>query len=209
MVASDEEQIERIRDWWAEHGRTVIAGIALGVVAIAGWYGWQGWQENRVASASAAFGALEQRAAADDNAEVVELAREVATAYDGTSYASLAWLLGAGVAVENNDLETAAAYLERATDSTRQPQLVATAELRLARVLWAEGDHAAALQRLNDAPAGFEGLYAELRGDILLDEGDLAGARSAYETAAASDAANGLLQLKLDSLPVAEAGGAS
>lgn len=206
MVASDEEQIERIRDWWAEHGRTVIAAIALGVIGIAGWYGWQGWQEKRVASASAAFGALEQRAAAGDNADVVELARDVATTYDGTSYESLAWLLGAGVAADNNDLETAAAYLERAGDSTRQPQLVATAELRLARVLWAQDEHEAALDRLDEAPSGFEGLYAELRGDILLDQGELGAARSAYELAAGSDAADGLLQLKLDSLPAADGG---
>ena len=209
MVASDEEQIERIRDWWDENGRAVIAAAVLGVVALAGWFSWQGWQDNRVAAASQAFTMLEQRAAADENAEVVELAREVATTYDGSSYEPLAWLTGAGVAVEQNDLETARAYLERVPESTDRPQLVATAELRLARVLWAQGQHDAALSRLEAAPAGFEGLYAELRGDILLDQGKTELARTAYEEAAGAGAAAGLVQIKLDSLPKRANGGNS
>ncbi|MFI9650989.1 tetratricopeptide repeat protein [Guyparkeria halopsychrophila] len=200
MVASDEEQIERIRDWWSEHGKTVIAGVVLGLAALVGWQGWQGWQDNRVASASAAFAHLEQMAVRGEG-DVVERAREVATSHDGTSYTSLAWLIGAGAAVENNDLETAASYLERARASADRVQLVATVDLRLARVLWAQGEHDAALERLANPPAGFGGLFAELRGDILAERGDLIAAREAYETAVESDAANDLLQMKLDSLP--------
>lgn len=200
MVASDEEQIERIRDWWSENGKTVIAGVVLGIAGLVGWQGWQGWQDNRVASASAAFANLEQMAARGEG-DVVERAREVATSHDGTSYTSLAWLIGAGAAVESNDLETATSYLEKARESAERAQLVATVDLRLARVLWAQGEHDAALERLANPTAGFEGLFAELRGDILAERGDLVAAREAYETAIESDAANGLLQMKLDSLP--------
>ncbi len=200
MVASDEEQIERIRDWWSEHGKTVIAGVVLGIAGLVGWQGWQGWQENQVASASEAFANLEQMAASGDG-DVVERAREVATSHDGTSYTSLAWLIGAGAAVENNDLETAMSYLERARESADRVQLIATVDLRLARVLWAQGEHDAALERLVNPPVGFDGLFAELRGDILAERGDLVAAREAYEAATESDAANGLLQMKLDSLP--------
>ncbi|MFN2381935.1 MAG: YfgM family protein [Guyparkeria sp.] len=200
MVASDEEQIERIRDWWSEHGKTVIAGVVLGIAGLIGWQGWQGWQENRIASASAAFANLEQMAASGED-DVVERARDVATSHDGTSYTVLAWLIGAGAAVENNDLETAVSYLERARASADRAQLLATVDLRLARVLWAQGEHEAAVDRLANPPSGFDGLFAELRGDILADRGDLVAAREAYETAVESDAANGLLQMKLDSLP--------
>lgn len=206
MVASDEEQIERLRDWWSEHGRTVIAGVALGVAGLVGWYGWQGWQENRVASAAVAFAELEQLARAESGSEVAELARTVATTHDGTSYTSLAWLLGAGAAVESNDLETAAAYLERARESADRAQLVATADLRLARVRWAQGEHQAALEMLQDPPAGFAGLFAELRGDVLADRGDLVAARSAYDLARQSAANNQLLEMKLDSLPPIQGG---
>jgi len=200
MVASDEEQIERIRDWWSENGKTVIAGVVLGIAGLVGWQGWQGWQESRVASASAAFANLEQMAASGEG-DVVERAREVATSHDGTNYTPLAWLIGAGSAVENNDLETATSYLQRARESAERIQLVATVDLRLARVLWAQGEQDAALERLANPPAGFDGLFAELRGDILAERGDLVAARDAYETAVESDAANGLLQMKLDSLP--------
>lgn len=203
MVASDEEQIERIRDWWSENGRTVIAGVVLGVAGLVGWQGWQVWQDNRVASAAAAFAHLEQMAASGEG-DVVERAQTVASAHDGTSYTALAWLIGAGAAVENNDLDTAVAYLEQARASADREQLVATVDLRLARVLWAQGKHQAALDRLATPPAGFAGLFAELRGDVLADQGNLVAARQAYEDAAAASAGNGLLQMKLDSLPAAE-----
>ncbi|KTG16788.1 MULTISPECIES: tetratricopeptide repeat protein [unclassified Guyparkeria] len=202
MVASDEEQIERIRDWWSENGRTVIAGVVLGVAGLVGWQGWQVWQDNRVASAAAAFAHLEQMAASGEG-DVVERAQAVASAHDGTSYTALAWLIGAGAAVEKNDLDTAVAYLEQARASADREQLVATVDLRLARVLWAQGKHQAALDRLAEPPAGFAGLFAELRGDVLADQGKLAAARQAYEDAAAASAGNGLLQMKLDSLPAA------
>lgn len=200
MVASDEEQIERIRDWWSEHGRTVIAAVVLGLAGLVGWQGWQVWQDNRVAAAAADFATLEQMAAAGEG-DVVERAQAVATAHDGTRYTVLAWLIGAGAAVDDNDLETAVAYLERARASTDRRQFHAIVDLRLARVLWARGEPEAALDRLADPPAGFEGLFAELRGDILADRGDLVAARAAYETAVESDAADGLLRMKLDSLP--------
>lgn len=199
MVASDEEQIERLRDWWSEHGRTVIAGVMLGVAGLAGWQGWTAWQDNRATSAAAAFAQLEQMATSGEG-NVVERAQAVATAHDGTSYTALAWLLGASAAVEKNDLDTAAAYLEQARASAGTAQLVATVDLRLARVLWAEGKPQEALDRLAEPPAGFEGLFAELRGDVLADRGDLVAARKAYEQAAANSS-NGLLQMKLDSLP--------
>jgi len=202
MVASDEEQIERLRDWWSEHGRTVIAGVVLGLAGLAGWQGWTAWQDNRAASAAAAFAQLEQMSTSGEG-DVVERAQAVATAHDGTSYTALAWLIGASAAVEKNDLDTAVAYLEQARASAETTQLVATVDLRLARVLWAQGKHQDALDRLAKPPAGFEGLFAELRGDVLADRGDLVAARKAYEQAAANSGSNGLLQMKLDSLPAA------
>lgn len=202
MVASDEEQIERIRDWWSDNGRTVIAGVVLGVAGLVGWQGWQAWQDNRAASAAAAFAQLEQMAASGEG-NVVEQAQSVASAHDGTSYTALAWLIGAGAAVENNDLDTAVAYLEQARASADRKQFVAVADLRLARVLWAQGKHQEALDRLAEPPAGFNGLFAELRGDVLADQGELVAAREAYEQAAAESGGNGLLQMKLDSLPAA------
>lgn len=205
MVASDEEQIDRLRDWWSENGRTVIAGLVLGVAALLGWQGWQAWQDSRIASASAAFAQLEQMAARGQG-DVVERAEIVATAHRGTSYAALAWLMGAGAAVENNDLATAVTYLGQARESAGREALIATIDLRLARVLWAQGKHQEALDRLTVPPAGFEGLFAELRGDVLADQGDWVAARQAYEQAVATDSGNGLLRMKLDSLPAAKSG---
>lgn len=114
--------------------------------------------------------------------------------------------MGAGAAVENNDLATAVTYLGQARESAGREALIATIDLRLARVLWAQGKHQEALDRLTVPPAGFEGLFAELRGDVLADQGDWVAARQAYEQAVATDSGNGLLRMKLDSLPAAKSG---
>jgi predicted negative regulator of RcsB-dependent stress response len=200
MVASDEEQIERIRDWWSEHGRTVIAGAVLGVAGLVGWQGWASWQSNQTAAAAVAFAELEQMVATGSE-DVVERARTVATEHDAGSYAVLAWLIGAGAAVEGGDLETAETYLLQAREQAAgEAQLLASVDLRLARVRWARGEHEAALAGLDAAPAGFEALFAELRGDIHADQGDLAAARTAYDEAAELGG-NALLEMKRDALP--------
>ena len=37
---TEEQQVEALKDWWAENGRAVIAGVVLGVVVIGGLGLW-------------------------------------------------------------------------------------------------------------------------------------------------------------------------
>ena len=66
------------------------------------------------------------------------------------------------------------------------------------------GQLEAALSRLSTQPQGFESLYLEMRGDVLLAQGDRSGAHDAYRDAlAALDPAAPnrlLLQFKIDDL---------
>ena len=41
---TEEEQVEALKRWWAENGRSTVAAVAL---AIAAGFGWQAWQESR------------------------------------------------------------------------------------------------------------------------------------------------------------------
>ncbi|MDP1658626.1 MAG: tetratricopeptide repeat protein, partial [Methylotenera sp.] len=60
----------------------------------------------------------------------------------------------------------------------------ALASLQLANILAEEKDYEAALKLLN-APhdAGFDGLFADLKGDILVSQGKTPAAKAAYEEA--------------------------
>ena len=49
---TDEEQVEAIKRWWKENGKSVIGGIVLRFAVIGGWQGWQGYQRNQGEAAS-------------------------------------------------------------------------------------------------------------------------------------------------------------
>lgn len=202
MVASDDEQVERLREWWNEHGKTVIAGVVLGVAGLLGWFGWQSYQENRLNAAAVAYAQLDQASTipAQTDPKLIEEAREFAETYSGTAYAPLALLIGASLATEHDQISVAIAYLERVRETASERELVATAQLQLARLLWSEGKHEQARATLTDPPAGFTSLFYELEGDIAADQGDIAGARAAYEQAIEIGGGQ-LVGLKLDSLP--------
>jgi predicted negative regulator of RcsB-dependent stress response len=86
---------------------------------------------------------------------------------------------------------------------------VPLAHLRLAQVLWQQNKPDDALKQL-DADAGtYAPLYAELRGDIKLSQGDRTAARGAYQQALQSLGTDAVgrdgLQRKLDDLADAAA----
>ena len=54
QIAQDPE-LERARTWWREHGRPIVAGLAIGLSAVAGFNFWQNHQETRAENASVLF----------------------------------------------------------------------------------------------------------------------------------------------------------
>ena len=59
---TEEEQVEAIKKWWKENGKSVIGGIVLGFAIIGGWKGWQGYQQNQGEAASQVYDAMRQAA---------------------------------------------------------------------------------------------------------------------------------------------------
>ena len=45
---SEQEQVEDIKKWWKENGRSVIAGLVIGLGGMVGWKSWdQAWFTRR------------------------------------------------------------------------------------------------------------------------------------------------------------------
>ena len=114
-------------------------------------------------------------------------------------------MLLARLAVEAGELEEARNILEKVLSQKPNPELEQVATLRLARVLFGEGDYDAALQRLDSVEAQqFAGQFAELRGDIQFKRGDSAAALASYRMAS-QELNNGLIAMKVQALePVEE-----
>lgn len=204
MTATDDEQLNKIREFWTQYGKTITVGIILGLAALAGWTGWQTWQAKKQTAAAIAFHQIEQLSAAKQPKQAMEAARQLAESDRGSVYASLALMIGAHEAMSQNDLDKAAIYLEDVVRHASQPALAALAQLRLARVQWAQNkpDQALATLKSKTPPAAFDALFAELTGDILASQKQWAAARAAYEQALKSpDSADTMVQIKLDNLP--------
>lgn len=177
--ATEEEQLEALKRWWRENGRSVLLGAALGILALAGWRGWEMHQERQSLAASAVYDRIESAGSYDAALESVERLR---SDYPNTPYAVLGALQAAGLAVEEDNLDAAVEWLEWAQSSADSPAIGALARLRRARVLFEQGEAERALGLLDaEIPEAYTGLYAALRGDILRERGDLEGALAAYQ----------------------------
>lgn len=204
VYRTEEEQVEAIRAWWRENGRSAIFGVVLGLGAIFGWRGWQAHVAAQAEAASALYQEMLAAARAGDAAVAGQAGEKLTVDYADTSYAIFARLVLAGLAVDAKDLAAAEAQLRRALEHHAASALGPEIRLRLARVLAARKDFDAALALIG-SPAdmqGFVAAAAELRGDIESARGNHDAARDAYEKAGASPAgaANSLLELKLESL---------
>ena len=205
---AEDEDLERAKAFWNENGRSIIAGIVLGVSAIGGYNGWQFWQKSQGESASTLFQNMQ-----DENVNFKAakgLADDLANDYAKTPYAVHAALLLAKKAVEAKDFDEAIERLRWANSNAEDDGLKHIAGIRLAMVHLAKGDADSVLKLAAESKANeiggeqFVSRYAELRGDAFVLKQDTEAAREAYQQSLQSltgGATNrSLLQLKIDNL---------
>lgn len=211
---SDDEQVEVIRKWWEENGTSVVVAILLAVATLLGWRQWQSWSADKAEAASTTYqqmmDAFEEARAVPDStaqhAQVADSAAALVEEHGDTAYADFARMMLARLAVEEGDYEKAATHLREVVQAPATEAIQWTAAMRLARVLIQTGATDEALSVIEGAPGAFRGQALELRGDILLADGDTAGAREAWEAALEhldGDAHRDLVQMKLDDLAAA------
>ena len=203
---SDEERVEWLRNWWSRHGLAIIAGIVVAVVGVIGWRWFQEYRQDQAEGASRDYSAyLTARAMGDASAAAADLAE----AREGTAYHVFALMHEARDAVDSEDWERAAALLSAGADYAEDDVLRDQAALRLARVQRQLGELDEAFEILSGVMSpGFAAEVAELTGDILLQKGENAGARDAYQSALdlAPDTGRLLLELKLATVAPAAPG---
>ncbi len=206
MTTTDDEQLDELRQFWAQYGKTLIAGVLLGLIVVAGWLGWQNWQGRQQTAAALQFHQIEQLIRASQPQAAMEAARQLATDHQGSIYAVLALLIAGKEAMAQNDFAKAEIYLRDAMKNTKEPALIALAQLRLAKAQWAAKAPDQALTTLASPkpPAPYAAAFADLTGDIQASQKNWAAARAAYEQALQSgEAQGGFIQIKLDNLPAA------
>lgn len=208
---TEEEQLQALRRWWNENGKSTVAIIVIALAAGLGWQAWQRESSDEQAQASDLYQALLRAIdtpASSSGPQAVELAEQVKAEFSDSSYAQFAALQLAAMAVKEGNLAEAEAQLRwvlgRAPSGSDTAQV---AQLRLARVVAAAGNTDQALDILSKAdPGAYDASYALAQGDILLAASRKDEARDAYTRAMAAAGSGGpgvnlmVLQQKLQSL---------
>ena len=201
----EQEQIDELKAWWKEHGRIVVAvGMAI-VLAAAGTAAWQWYKRSQSEQASQLYGVFEKALRANDLKQIREVSAQIKDKYGGTAYGPMAALAAAKANYESGDGKAAAADLQWTIDNARDDDMSASARVRLAGVLLDEKKYDEALKLLDSAhPDAFTGLFADMKGDVLVAQGKSAEARAAYKLALEKLPAEGnyrvMVQVKLDGL---------
>tara|TARA_R110000822_G_scaffold159476_20_gene299433 strand:- start:6773 stop:7471 length:699 start_codon:yes stop_codon:yes gene_type:complete len=207
---SDEEQLESFKRWWKENGIFTIVAVVL---VAGGYFGWEFWidhrqeqaesasvlYQNMMVSADVEYG---DQLSSEQQTSISQLANKLRAEHTGSQYARYGALLLAKLAVEKNDLDTAAEQLQWAADGAEEG-LALIAQLRLARVEAARGNLDLAISMLNVEAKTLASAYAETQGDLYLIKGDKKAAYESYQLAlqtvsSADSRSRSILELKLN-----------
>jgi predicted negative regulator of RcsB-dependent stress response len=184
---TDEQEVDRAKQWLRENGAFLIAGVVLG---LGGLFGWQQWENSRLAHAGEASLVWEQMTKAlegDRFNEVEETLALLESEYSETPYVEQARLAMARMHMDRSEPEQAAEQLRRLIAETSDVQMRRIGELRLAQTLLYQQQAQEALDVLGTGEEGaFASQYHELRGDAHYALGQAEQARVAYEQALAT-----------------------
>ncbi len=201
----EQEQIDALKAWWKQNGKLVIVAVLAAAIAAAGMTGWRYYKQQQGEKASQLYATLENAARGNDLKQVREVAGQMIDSYGSTPYAPMAALMAAKANFDAGDLASASKQLEWTAEHARDEQTRAVARLRLAAVRLDEKKYDEALQLLQqDHPEAFAGLYADLRGDVMVAQGKTAEAKAAYKAAldklGVQSSYRPIVQTKLDAL---------
>ena len=201
----EQEQIAKIKAWWGQYGTMVLIVVIACLATVLAVQGWRYYQVQQAASASALYQQMEQAGLANDHKRVRDIAAEITGKYGGTAYGAMAALAAARASVAIGEVEGAKTQLKWLIEKAGEDEFRDLARLRLAMLLLDEKNFPEALALVeNKPPEAFAGLYADLKGDILVAQGQRDAARAAYQVALdKSDARSGyraIIQAKMDAL---------
>ncbi|MCZ6708782.1 MAG: tetratricopeptide repeat protein [Gammaproteobacteria bacterium] len=181
---TDEEQVARLKSWWAANGTSTIVGLVLVVVGVSGWRWYDGYRADAIAQASDLY----QEFLVSEGDARVSIAARISSEIPDTAYHTFALMHLARDAVASGDYDGANQHLQDAISAAPRPELADIARIRLARVQQ-QGDRSdAALQTLGEIRSdGFRSHVAELKGDIHLARSERLLAHESYVAALANE----------------------
>ena len=197
---SEEEQVAAIKQWWKDNAVSLIAGIVIGIVILAGYRYWIENKQSQAQQASVIYSEI--LLSENDKTENTETLK---ADYSATPYAALAALLLAKDNVNKNEIEKAISQLKWTVDNSNDEGIQHLAQQRLARLYLSQNNIESAEALIKGVKAnGFSAAYSEIRGDINLAKKLPVQAKENYRLALSAlsqgDQRYTLIKMKLDDL---------
>jgi predicted negative regulator of RcsB-dependent stress response len=200
-VLNDDQQVEALKKWWKENGKSIIGGAVLGLLAVGGWQYWQDHTKRQAELASAWYEQFRQTVLTGEALEIEARGKRLLEDFPDSTYSVFAALEMARADYETDSREVAEQYLQWALDNADEEALKRVVELRLARLRLDRGDIDGAAKLVTETGQGFAGEFAMLRGEIAAAKGDTEAARAAYRDALKQGVgAAALIEMKLAEL---------
>lgn len=203
VYTTENEQIDVIKRFFVNNGKALVIGLAVGVGAIIGWNYWQSHQTDRLQESAQMFEQISSQLQTDSKQALV--AGERFADETNNIYGVLTHIELAKIAVEKSDIAGAEKALLKALAIAKLDDLKDLLNVRLARVQLALNKTDQALITLTQVQdKGWSVIVEDIRGDVLLKKGDIAGARAAYSKGIESSGAEmmkTILKIKINSLP--------
>jgi len=195
---TEEEQVEKIKKWWNNNGKQIIAGAVIGLAGIWGWNTYSDYRDKQSLNARSLYLSY-----ASDSNNLGAYDR-LTTDFSSSSYSDQAILLMAKYLFDAGSYTQALSVIKPLINNPSSV-IANTATLRAASIYLQLGQHDQALSILEGQfEDGFSGLIYNLKGDIYLDLGNRAEAQKFYGLAIDNVSENSnlsqLIQIKLDDL---------
>jgi predicted negative regulator of RcsB-dependent stress response len=201
----EQEKIDELKAWWSKYGTLIVIGLAVFAASIAGVQAWKYYQNQKIGQVAELFDSLLQVQTSGDAKKINDAAGLVMEGFPGSGYASRAAMISARASFDARDLQNAKSRLQWVLDNSKEDELKNLARLRLAGILLDEKKYDDALRILETKHGtSFDGLSADLKGDVLSAAGRIPEARAAYQMALDKIGGKGtyfnIVQMKLDAL---------
>jgi predicted negative regulator of RcsB-dependent stress response len=201
----EQEQLAAFKAWWHDNRTWLVGTLLVCAVVVGGWRGWHYYQNKQANDSAILYASFVQQVESNDIKRVNDAAAAVMEKFPRSAYASRAALLAAQLNEQSKDAAKAKTQLQWVADHTSEAGLKDVANLRLVAILLDEKKYDEANKLLEAKhQKSFDGLYADLKGDVLNAQGKVEEAKTsyklAYEKMDTKSAYRNLIQMKMDAL---------